>query len=444
MYKVASICVAIAAVVLGGCGTVGTAVGPSERPLYYGYGSGTTATRALNEAKRDVLSQVVADLLDATTRAAKSDQLAELFYETEQPNGFFYLDTLETVSQRREAEIFAYTISVRVNLAAVVRTLRGNDIYGGLVPPGSMTPVELPDKSAPRADSARTSGIGAASEEETASAPSAAGSAVDGALASTEDREVVEKYLDGLTFLVYFNDAADEDPFLMKAAVSIANRYLAEEGIYLIDLEIVETIKKDQELAYEAQSGQAISLIQWIAQKLNADIYVEIDAQTTGETSDGRYYGQANITLEFFESSTASLLASVPYRSPRTFSSSSELDALNNAIQSSVYQAMPVALEQVYDRMRKMAQSGISYELVILQTPDGRLMRDFMKRLELRAEKVEIVSQSPEETRYRVYLVGEISDLQDIVFDIADLIPALRGLELVYLRGKSITFSSGL
>ena len=39
---------------------------------------------------------------------------------------------------------------------------------------------------------------------------------------------------------------------------------------------------------------------------------------------------------------------------------------------------------------------------------------------------------------------GAIGDLQDLGFDIADLMPALRSLELVYLRGKSITFDNGL
>ena len=71
-------------------------------------------------------------------------------------------------------------------------------------------------------------------------------------------------------------------------------------------------------------------------------------------------------------------------------------------------------------------------------------MRDFMEELQLRAEKVQLVSMSADEARYRVYLIGAVEDLQDIVFDIADFIPQMRTLELVYLRGKSITFTGGL
>jgi hypothetical protein len=71
-------------------------------------------------------------------------------------------------------------------------------------------------------------------------------------------------------------------------------------------------------------------------------------------------------------------------------------------------------------------------------------MREFMKEMQLRAEKVQLVSQSADEVRYRVFLLGAIEDLQDIVFSISDTMPELRGMELVYLRGKSITFEAGL
>ena len=420
---------ALALILVGACSTIGTGSGSSDAPLYYGYGTGTTVTQGLSRAKQHILRQVIDDVLDDAVKAGKKESLTELFYQTERPNGYFYLDTLNTVSHGKDGEAYAYRISVRVNLSAVVSTLVGNSIYGGLVLPDSTDGLVLPDRRAP-ADTE----IGP---------PPSEGSGVLGTL-STEDRAVLLAYLESLTFLVYFNDSSGDDPFLMKAAAAIANRYLAEESINLVDLERVETIKKDQELAFEAQTGQAVSLIQWIAQKLNADVYVEIDAETSTETDGGKFYGQANVTMKFFESSTAVLLASVPYRSPKTFSSSSELDALNNAIQSSVYQAMPIALEQVYERMRRMSVNGIPYELTIQQTPDARLLRDFVRRLEEDVEKVETVSQSAEETRYRVYLIGEIGDLQDIIFDIADLTPGLGNMELVYLRGKSITFASGM
>ena len=440
MQVLKSLAVVVSVVFFFSCATEGAGGRLSERPLFYGHGAGATVTQSLNGAKQDILKQVIEILLSSEVRAAKHEELDRLFYSTNQPNGYFFQETLVTLSQGKADDEFFYFIGLRVDLNAVIRTLEGNSIYGGMVVPGAT--VQLADGEPPAAapgPRAQTAQTAKAELEE----PPRLSQGASGGL-TPEQQAVIGAYIDTLTFLTYFDDEADVDPFLMKAAAGIANKYLAENGVNLIDLDTVEKIKRDQELAYEARTGETVSLIQWIAQKLNADIYVEIDAETSSETDDGKYYGQANITLKFFDSSTAGLLASVPYRSPKTFSSSSELDALNNAIQSSVYQAMPAALEQVYGRMEKAAVDGIPYQLIILSTPDSRLMRDFMREVQERVESIQIVSQSLEETRYRVYLIGAIEDLQDIVFDTADFIPALRNLELVYLRGKSITFASGL
>ena len=263
-------------------------------------------------------------------------------------------------------------------------------------------------------------------------------------LLTPKERAIIDRFIDSMTFMVYFKQESEEDPFLMSAAVGIANAYLTENSMNAVDQSTIEKVKKEQELAYEEQTGQTVTLIQWIAQKLNADVYVEVDAKTTGETESNKHYGQANITLTFFESSTAVLLASVTYKSPRTFSSSSEIDAINNALQSSIYQAMPHAMDKVVNYMRKAVENGIRFELVMQNTADVRLMRDFMKKLEQKVRKVELVSQSREEIYYRVFLLGEIEDLQDIVFEISDAIPDLAGIELVYQRGKSITFDTGM
>ena len=257
-------------------------------------------------------------------------------------------------------------------------------------------------------------------------------------------KAVIGEYLDSLIFLAYFDDKADVDPFLMKSAVGIANRYLAEKGVRFVDLETVEKNKRDQELAYEDQAGESASLIRWIAGKLNADIYVEINADTSSGGTDSNYTGRADITLSCFDLATGALIVSAASGSEETFSTSSELDAVNNAIQSTLLQVMPAAMEQVYERLGEAAETGIPYELIILSTPDTRPMQDFEGELETRVERIEVISRAPEETIYRVFLIGAAEDLQNIVFETADLTPALQNLELVYLRGKSLTFASGL
>lgn len=383
-------------ILLYSCATAGKHGRVSDVPLFYGYGTGSTVTQSLNAAKQDVLTQVIDIILSKEVRAAKYHELDRLFYSTTQPNAFFLSDSIEIVTRGKKDEEFYSHIRIRVDLKAVVRALEGNDIYGGMVVPGAAD-LRLEDRKPPAAASAgpdAKSQAGGTGREEVKPTT------------NPERAAVIHAYLDSLTFLVYFDTGTGVDPFLMKAAVGIANRYLAERGVNLIDLDTVESIKRDQELAYEAQTGEAVTLIQWIAQRLNADIYVEINAETSSETREGNYYGQANITLKFFDSSTAALLASATYRSPRTFSKSSELDALNNAIQSSVYKAMPAALGQAYQRVEKMAEEGIPYDLIIQKPPDSRLMREFMKELELRSSRVQLISQSANEVRYRVYLIG--------------------------------------
>ena len=436
-YSIAAVSLAI--VLFTGCASMGGPGRETKKPLYYGYGTGTTITQAINASKLDVLSQVVPDLLGKESAAANRDKLEPLIYTTSTPNAFVYPDTMKTLRQGKDNDVFYYQIGIRINLESLVTTLRANDIYGGRVLPDDNNAVVLADRPAPdTAQGGNTESAGGAGELDRTE------NETQNTSLTPEERAIIDRFIDSMTFMVYFNEESEEDPFLTSAAVGIANAYLTENRMNAVDQSTIEKVKKEQELAYEEQTGQAVTLIQWIAQKLNADVYVEIDAKTTGETESNKHYGQANITLKFFESSTAVLLASVTYKSPRTFSSSSELDAINNALQSSIYQAMPHAMDKVVNYMRKAVENGIRYELVMQNTADARLMRDFMKKLEQKVRKVELVSQSREEIYYRVFLLGEIEDLQDIVFDISDSIPDLAGIELVYQRGKSITFDTGM
>jgi hypothetical protein len=225
--------------------------------------------------------------------------------------------------------------------------------------------------------------------------------------------------------------------------VGIANEYLASNAMEAVDLEQVEKLKKDQQRIYEEQTGRSISLIQWIAQKLNADVYLEIDGLTTGESSGGKYYGQASITLKGFEASTGRLLGSQPWNSPRTFSTASQQAARVNALETSVYKAMPIVLGQAKAYMAKAMASGIKYELVVQGGSEGKAMSDFRRKLKRKVKEVLTVSQAAEETRFAVFLIGTLEDLAEAVLDVAETIPGLEGMHQVVLRGKSVTFDTG-
>jgi hypothetical protein len=266
----------------------------------------------------------------------------------------------------------------------------------------------------------------------------------DGEELTAEEKRIIARYVNNMTYMVLFNEDATEDPFYMKAAVGIANEYLTSNAIEAIDYDQVEKLKADQQMAFEEETGETISIIQWIAQKLNADVYIEIDGRTSGETSGGKYYGQANITLKGFEASTGRLLGSQPWNSPKTFSTASEQAAKINALQTSVYKAMPIVIDQAKAYMAKALQNGIKYELIVQNTLDSRMMSDFYRKMRRKARDIKTVSQTAEETKYSVFLIGSVEDLVDMVYDVADTVSGLEGIYQVVLRGKSVTFNTGM
>ena len=320
---------------------------------------------------------------------------------------------------------------VAVNLKAVESTLNAHGILGGEGVTGE-------DQARAAAEESREKTAEGAEEI------AQLGDSDDGEELTVQEKRIIRRYVDSMTYMVYFSEESSEDPFYIKAAIGIANEYLTSNAIEAIDLAQVEKLKRDQQKVYEEETGESISIIQWIALKLNADVYVEIDGRTTGESSGGKYYGQANITLKGFEASTGRLLGSQPWNSPRTFSTASDQAARINALQTSVYKAMPIVIEQAQAYMAKALRNGIRYEMIVQNTPDTRTMSSFRRKLKRDVKDIETVSQTAEETRYYVYLIGSIEDLVDFVFDAADSVSGLEGMDMVMLRGKSVTFDTGM
>jgi len=119
-------------------------------------------------------------------------------------------------------------------------------------------------------------------------------------------------------------------------------------------------------------------------------------------------------------------------------------DAVNNAVASATYKATQEALKQAQNYTEKELRQGIKYQLVLQNTPDARAVRDFVKRMERQVEEIKRLSYSPEEAKYEVRLIGKITDLEDIVYDVSESVDGMRGMYLVYQRGNSITFDTGM
>lgn len=301
------------------------------------------------------------------------------------------------------------------------------------------------------AAAAPAQGQQAAASQQAASAPTASASAASAdqpaaaqAALSPEESAFLQNYLARLNYMVYYKEGADIDPGLAKIAVSQANRYLIEKmGLSVIDFDQIEKNKKDQQTAYQSETGGSIGLIQYLAQKFNADVYVEIDFQVSSEVRDNKYYASAQGTMKLYDTSTATLLGSVAFMSQPAFSPNSMDAAVTNAVAASVWTAMPKMTGQAKELIKNSLARGVRYELVLQKTPDAKLISQLRRSLAKKIREVEQVSYSPEEAKFYLYSFQTRDKVEDAIYDSAAS-AGLTDLYLLYMRGKSFTFNSGL
>ncbi len=432
-------------------GVVGA--GSSAQDVFMGRGQNPSFGQAINDAKIDAIQKAVVQLIGPQAEKDNRARIDQALYQTRNPNAFVYLDSMQTLRKDNLGTVdnpdFVYEIRIRVNMNAVKSVLDTEGIGRSTV--ASSAPVSAGGASG---DNQGGAGPQAPAKPETAgSAPAPAASPQAGELGpqqgdfaepTEEQKRFIRRYVDSMTYMVYANEQSKTDPFLMKLAVSQADSYLASNGMTAIDAAQIESLKKDQKMVYEQETGQNVGIIQWIAQKLNADVYIEVDAETGAEFQSGNYYGTANITLKMFETSTGQLLGSVPFRSQRTVSRVSEQDALANAVQSAVWQAMPVVVQQSRELLSRAFARGIRFDLTIQDTPDARLMSSFRRNLRSRVSDLQTVSQSADSTTFVVYYFGRSDELADLIFSVAEATPGLERFNQVLTRGKSLVFNTGI
>ncbi|PKL07929.1 MAG: hypothetical protein CVV51_11595 [Spirochaetae bacterium HGW-Spirochaetae-7] len=304
-----------------------------------------------------------------------------------------------------------------------------------LVQGGGSSGSTAPAGAAPAGTAARP----AASPAETVDMPPPAPGVM-----TPEEEAFLNNYLARLQYMVYYDEAAGIDAKSAKVAVNQANRYLIEKlGLSVVDFDQIEKNKKDQQTAYQAETGGSIDLIQYLAQKYNADVYVELSFSSTSSASGGKFYASAQGSMKIFDTSTAQLLGSVAFQSPQVMSTSSTESAIGNAVAASVWSAMPKMTDQTKVLVKNSMSRGIRYEILIQNTPDSRQMNNLRRALARVVREVEQVSYSPSETRMALYTFKSRDKLEDAMYDAADR-AGLLDIYLVYSRGKAFTFNSGL
>jgi hypothetical protein len=409
---------------------------PSASDEYIGFGESESLLGAMNAAKMDAVQKAVIDMIGAEAEQRQRGSLEEVLYSTRNPNAYVRNETLEELRTDNVGSIdeprYVMEIRIEVDRSAIRRTL---DAAGISAESTSAGPTE--------------GGASAGTKAEAGDAdPGAGGSDGDPSFgwpgASPEQREFLRRYVQTMTYMVYFDEETEADPFLMELAVSQANGYLASEGKTVIDVEQVEAVREDARIVFEEGTGEAGSVLQWIARRLNADVYVEIDAQTATSSRNGAHFATATVVMRMFETSTAQLLDSLSYQSPETRSSTSANDAAANAVQSSVFSLMPRMVDRSERVIAQIFDRGIRYELVLQETGDARLMSRFRSRLRDRVTDLQTVSQTDAEARYVVHMFGRIDELEELVYAVSEALPGFEQLELILIRGKTITFNAGV
>ena len=267
--------------------------------------------------------------------------------------------------------------------------------------------------------------------------------AVPGQL-SAEEQSFLENHLARLQYMVYYDDETGVSPSIAKTAVSQANRYLLEKlGMTVIDFDQIEKNRKDQEIAYQNETGGSIDLIQYLAQKFNADAYVEISFTVDEKTENNKFYSTAKGSLKIFDPSTAQLLGSISFQSPQAFSPVSQDLATQNAVASSVWTVMPKTTEQTKSLIRNSLSNGIRYELILQNTADAKTLSSFRRQLSKKVRLVEQISYSPNETKLVLYTFQNKNYVEDAIWDSAER-GGFPDIYLVYQRGKSFTFNTGM
>lgn len=406
----------------------------TETKEYTSMGEDPSFLQAINKAKVGAIRQGVIDIIGSEAEKNNYERIEEELYNTEYPNKYVVNEKMDVLQKSKNGGVYIIKIKIPVKM---------NEVSAALSKAGIFYQKHSSNKTMDDI----VFGNGKTQESfNAAQKPKDADLILKEAQASAEGKknlQFLNNYIENMTYMVFDAQESDADRFLLKAAVETGNAFLLKQGYRAIDSKEVEKLKKDNALIYQESTDEGMSAIQLIAQKLNADVYMEIDAVTEGGYETSGYYGSAKITLKIFNPSTGELLGSVPYTSQKTFSRVSSYDAQSNAIQSAVNKALPMAVDQAKILLAKAYSRGIRYEIIINETPDSKSMARFRKALSQNLNDIKILYQSSAQTKYAVSFFGTIDDLEAAIYDIADSVPGFENIKLVMLRGKALTFKSG-
>ena len=254
---------------------------------------------------------------------------------------------------------------------------------------------------------------------------------------------VINEALDYLTYLVYFEPQKRkiEDEYA-RLCVNRVNNYLANKGYEYVDFERVMEVKDDYIKIYEETQG-SVSVVQLIAQALNADVYIVVDGIVEDQGKEGNInFASASIDLKAFESATGRGLGTETGYSGRLGLTSGMDAARRKTVETAVEKATEPVIALARDYMLKAFEQGIRYEVVVQGIPSYKTLQRFAEAVRgtKNFKSLKEVSAAQGQAKYYVYYMGRKTELID------ELLTNVRGeagfenLNVVVSRGNAVIF----
>jgi hypothetical protein len=381
-----------------GCAKKGVKVDEDaiEKSVQNGVGKDRKFDNALDLASRDALKKVVVDIIGEESEKANKQTLTSYMYGISQSFILSY-EITEKVKSDRDTIVYIRAV---INKSKVEETL------------GTLE-INIPEEVV---------------EKDYSDSPYA---------------DVINEALDNLTYVVYFEPEKKkiEDEYA-RLGVNRVNNYLANQGYEYVDLERINEIKEEYFKLYEETQG-SVSVVQLIAQALNADVYIVVDGIVEDAGREGDvHFASASIDLKAFESATGRGLGTETGYSGKLGLASGMDAAKRKGVEVAVENSVATVIDISRDYMLRAFEKGIRYEVVVQGLDNYRMLKVFTDGIEDTSSfrSFKEVSASAGQAKYYVYYMGRKGELID---DIMGNLLGEEGFEnfnVLISRGNAVIF----
>ncbi|MFP4618688.1 MAG: hypothetical protein ACLFMZ_07565 [Spirochaetaceae bacterium] len=258
-----------------------------------------------------------------------------------------------------------------------------------------------------------------------------------------EKKERLTRLLNNMVYLVYTGKEEEKD--YREVVLETANDYLAQKHIGYIEYTHIDRMLQESDSLYEKETGGSVSPLRWSAYKFGADVYGEIEVKTNNRRKGDMFYGTAGVAVSLYQTSTGDEWARTVYKSPSAVGSDAGTgEAVERAVQEAVRNALQEGIGKVRTQAIRSLQKGISYTIELRNINNEDIEGDFVKGLENEVESIEKTEELPYKISFRIDFIGDVTELEDAVFRAARDVESLEDMFLVFQRGNTIAFNTGM